>query len=275
MDTHGEDALQQFVLLSKSTSGLGITALIKQVRTPLRRRRSRTAPSPSPPQVLSSKKIYTFGELLAQKSVAALATSGDAEQRRHHELLALFAYGTYADYVAKQGELPALTAAQTEKLRQLSVVSLAHEEKRVPYARLQSALGLSEVRELEDLIIDTVYLGLVDGTLNQQEAVFKVKTAASRDVRLADIDGMVGTLQDWAGAADEMLSALEAGKVAGADRRAAAAHASDQALRLAEDVKADIQASAGAATGKARGGAGEELMDVDRTRRARGKRQKN
>ena len=39
------------------------------------------------------------------------------------------------------------------KLRQLSIVSLAHKSKRVTYAALQEELDISNVRELEDLVI--------------------------------------------------------------------------------------------------------------------------
>jgi hypothetical protein len=57
------------------------------------------------------------------------------------------------------------------KLRQLSLVSLAHGAKKVPYATLQAQLGVSNVRELEDLIIDTVYAGILEGRLDQHKGV--------------------------------------------------------------------------------------------------------
>ena len=57
------------------------------------------------------------------------------------------------------------------KLRQLSIVSLAHAQKKVPYATLQHALGISNVRELEDMIIDTIYAGILEGRLDQHKGV--------------------------------------------------------------------------------------------------------
>lgn len=44
-------------------------------------------------------------------------------------LLTVFAYGTYADYLAEARNLPPLTEAQKNKLRHLSVVTLAAKVK--------------------------------------------------------------------------------------------------------------------------------------------------
>lgn len=63
---------------------------------------------------------------------------------------------------------------QVEKLRMLSVVSLAHASKVVPYATMKEALGMDNVRHLEDLIFDTMYSGLLQGKLDQRQEVLKV-----------------------------------------------------------------------------------------------------
>ena len=64
-----------------------------------------------------------------------------------------------------------LSKKMTIKLRQLSLVSLAHASKKVPYEQLQLALGITNVRELEDLIIDTIYAGILEGRLDQHNGV--------------------------------------------------------------------------------------------------------
>lgn len=56
----------------------------------------------------------------------------------------------------------------------LSVVSLAHESKVVPYCTIKKALGMDNVRHLEDLIFDTMYSGLLQGKLDQRQEVLKV-----------------------------------------------------------------------------------------------------
>ena len=69
----------------------------------------------------------------------------------------LFAYGTYAEYrAAAAGTYPAepLKDEQLEKLRQLSIVSLARASSTVPYATLMTALDVAELRPLEDVVIE-------------------------------------------------------------------------------------------------------------------------
>lgn len=56
----------------------------------------------------------------------------------------------------------------------LSVVSLAHKNKLVPYTILKAELGIDNVRHLEDLIFDTMYSGLLQGKLDQRQEVLKV-----------------------------------------------------------------------------------------------------
>lgn len=57
----------------------------------------------------------------------------------------------------------------------LSVVSLAHKHKVVPYATIKAELGMDNVRHLEDLIFDTMYSGLLQGKLDQRQEVLKVQ----------------------------------------------------------------------------------------------------
>lgn len=64
---------------------------------------------------------------------------------------------------------------QVEKLRMLSVVSLAHKNKLVPYTTLKAEVGIYNVRHLEDLIFDTMYSGLLQGKLDQRQEVLKVR----------------------------------------------------------------------------------------------------
>lgn len=73
--------------------------------------------------------------------------------------LNLFAYGTFKEYLQNRNELIELTAIMTKKLQHLTVISLAIEKKRIPYSELQDHLHISNVRDLEDLIIEGIYAG--------------------------------------------------------------------------------------------------------------------
>ncbi len=70
---------------------------------------------------------------------------------------------------------PPTPVPQVEKLRMLSVVSLAHTSKVVAYSTMKTALGMDNVRRLEDLIFDTMYSGLLQGKLDQRQGVLKVR----------------------------------------------------------------------------------------------------
>ncbi|CAN0024693.1 unnamed protein product [Laminaria digitata] len=181
-----DEGLVQFLVLAKGAKGAACVALIQQV--------------------LTSKKLFVFGELLAMPNVQALA---DTPHEPHLRLLELFAYGTYADAQGKGEALPELTTPQVEKLRMLSIVSLAHTSKVVPYETMKTALGMDNVRHLEDLIFDTIYSGLLQGKLDQRQELLKVKYAMARDVRMDDLTSMIDKLGNWASTTQVLLATLE------------------------------------------------------------------
>lgn len=82
--------LEQFILLAKGTSGSALTTLISQV--------------------LEAPGVYVFGELLELANVQELAEGANAA---YLQLLNLFAYGTYPDYIVVGGtEQPTRRACQ-------------------------------------------------------------------------------------------------------------------------------------------------------------------
>lgn len=95
------------------------------------------------------------------------------------------------------------------KLRQLSIVTLAHRSKKVSYTTLMQELDLSNVRELEDIVIETIYAGLVDGRLDQANGVLKVNSAVARDVRQDEVAGMIEKLRNWGANVETLITALE------------------------------------------------------------------
>ncbi|SPO27627.1 related to cop9 signalosome complex subunit 7a [Ustilago trichophora] len=138
-------------------------------------------------QAISSPGVFFFGELFDVPGVAELSASTDSPQlSTAYQLLSLFAYGTYSDYVrlSQQGSVPQLSNDQVQKLRQLTLLSLACQNKSLPYSILNEALGItgSSIRELEDLIIETIYAGLIQGKLNELQSRFEVHHVQGRDV---------------------------------------------------------------------------------------------
>lgn len=58
-------------------------------------------------------------------------------------------------------------------------------------------LDIQNVRDLEDLLIDTMYHGLFKGKLDQKQKTVEVLESIGRDVKDADISKMIKTLSSW------------------------------------------------------------------------------
>lgn len=114
------------------------------------------------------------------------------------ERLRLFAYGTYADYRADPSKFGGeLSDAQLTKLKMLSVVTMAQSTKTISYDSLLSSLELPGVRELEDLVIQCFYGGILSGKLDQRGRLLEVSSVMGRDVRPGQVDEMIAALKGW------------------------------------------------------------------------------
>ncbi|XP_036029143.1 COP9 signalosome complex subunit 7b isoform X1 [Onychomys torridus] len=197
--------LEQFILLAKGTSGSALTTLISQV--------------------LEAPGVYVFGELLELANVQELAEGANAA---YLQLLNLFAYGTYPDYIANKESLPELSAAQRNKLRHLTIVSLASRMKIlmitpglhclstetavaccIPYSVLLKDLEMRNLRELEDLIIEAVYTDIIQGKLDQRNQLLEVDFCIGRDIQKKDINNIVKTLHEWCDGCEAVLLGIE------------------------------------------------------------------
>jgi len=181
----GTAALEGFEALVKSSPGQACVEVIKQV--------------------LKHPQIFVFGELLDAPNIKDLATTS---YKPWLELLRVFAYGTYSDFRAKS-ELPKLGAKELTKLKQLSIVEYAAKNKVLSYKQLMVDLEIPNVRELEDLIIDCVYMGLMQGKLDQRKSAFEVQSVMGRDFGPTEVDDMVNTLNSWLNGSEGLLKTLE------------------------------------------------------------------
>ncbi|KAL0935079.1 COP9 signalosome subunit 7 (PCI domain-containing protein) [Colletotrichum truncatum] len=192
----------------------------------------------------SNPNTFLFTELLSTPQIQALAQS--SEFIPHLTLLELFSHGTYAAYLSasQQQQLPQLNDAQTLKLRQLSLLTLARERSNLSYAALQSALDLPSARALEDLIISAIYAGLLDATLDPHRQVVQVNSlAALRDLAPGAVPPMIRALHAWSARCESTLGDLES-QIAGI-RNAAARLQREKAeqearlMRLVEETRKD------------------------------------
>lgn len=178
-------SLQPFCLIAKSAKGKGCTAVIEQA--------------------LQAPNVFVFGELLDMPNVKQLEGT---DNKAHLELLRIFAYGTYLNHKENAATLPPLTPQMATKLRQLTIVSLAADNKVIPYTVLLQQLEIPNVRELEDLIIECIYQGVIKGKLDQKKKQLEVDFAIGRDIRPGQIAQMMSILAAWGSRSDAVLAAI-------------------------------------------------------------------
>jgi COP9 signalosome complex subunit 7 len=178
--------LEQFLLLSKNAKGAAAVELIKQATE---------APG-----------VYVFGELLDMPNIKELSSGPHA---KFFNLLHLFAYGTFSEYKANKSKLPPLSPAQCTKLRHLTIVTLAIKNKCLPYTVLLKELDVSNLRILEDLIIEAIYADIIRGKLDQRHQWLEVDYAIGRDIRPENITEITAVLQEWCTGCEVILKNLE------------------------------------------------------------------
>ncbi|XP_009459929.1 PREDICTED: COP9 signalosome complex subunit 7a [Nipponia nippon] len=157
----------------------------------------------------------------------------DSEFSPVFRLLTIFAYGTYADYLAEAANLPPLSEAQKNKLRHLSVVTLAAKIKCIPYSVLLEQLQLKNVRQLEDLVIEAVYADVLRGSLDQRNQRLEVDYSIGRDIRREELSTITRTLQEWCQGCEVVLSGIE-------EQVSRANQHKEQQLALKQQIESEV-----------------------------------
>ncbi|XP_049401045.1 COP9 signalosome complex subunit 7 isoform X3 [Solanum stenotomum] len=158
-------------------------------------------------EATSHPSLFAFSEILSVPSVLELEGT---ENSVYLDLLRLFAHGTWSDYKSIACPLPQLVSAQALKLKQLTVLTLADTSKVLPYDQLMQELDVTNVRELEDFLInECMYVGIVRGKLDQLKRCFEVQFAAGRDLRPGQLGNMLQTLTDWLTTSDNLLVSIQ------------------------------------------------------------------
>ncbi|KIM69933.1 hypothetical protein SCLCIDRAFT_1207189 [Scleroderma citrinum Foug A] len=179
--------LEPFLLMSKSAKGAAAAKLIQDAT--------------------SAPGVFVFAELLEMPNIQELATN--EQHAPYFSLLQLFSYRTYRDYLGIQDSLPSLNAAQITKLKYLSIVSLATQRRVLPYSLLLQELKMPAIRELEDLIIDAIYLDILRGKLDQKEQQLEIEYTMGRDLEPDKLENVLTALQHWASTTASVLDALD------------------------------------------------------------------
>jgi COP9 signalosome complex subunit 7 len=147
-------------------------------------------------EALGRPDVYFYGQLYHQKEVQALATNPPTAALL--EVLRVFTYGTLADVPTLAPDAQQLiTPNQLEKLKRLTLMTMAAKNRRMTYDSLFAALQVADGRELEDIVIDAITEGLIGGRIDQLARTVEITHAASRDVRLEDVARIKQALLAW------------------------------------------------------------------------------
>ncbi|KAJ7596558.1 hypothetical protein C8J56DRAFT_816335 [Mycena floridula] len=179
--------LEPFLLMAKSMKGAAAAKLVEDATA---------APG-----------VFVFSELLELPNIQELSKS--EQHAKSFRLLEFFAFRTYQDYLQEKNSLPALNQAQTIKLKHLSIVSMASERRILPYSELLQVLQMPTIRELEDLIIDAIYLDILRGKLDQKEEQLEIEYTMGRDLEPGKIESILAALNAWASATAAVLHTLD------------------------------------------------------------------
>ncbi|KAF5469970.1 hypothetical protein F2P56_010524 [Juglans regia] len=158
-------------------------------------------------EATSHPSLFAFSEILTVPSVLQVEGTTNSV---YLDMLRLFAHGTWSDYKRISGHLPQLVPEQILKLKQLTVLTLAETNKVLPYDQLMKELDVTNVRELEDFLInECMYAGIVRGKLDQLRRCFEVQFAAGRDLRPGQLGSMIQTLSNWLATSDNLLLSIQ------------------------------------------------------------------
>ncbi|KAK4414591.1 COP9 signalosome complex subunit [Sesamum alatum] len=158
-------------------------------------------------EATSHPSLFAFSEIIAVPNVLELEGT---ENGASLDLLRMFAYGTWSEYKSAASRLSQLVPDQVLKLKQLTVLTLAETNKVLPYDLLMQELDVTNVRELEDFLInDCMYVGIVRGKLDQLRRCFEVQFAAGRDLRPGQLGSMIQTLANWLSTSENLLVSIQ------------------------------------------------------------------
>ncbi|CAL0304620.1 unnamed protein product [Lupinus luteus] len=130
-------------------------------------------------EATSHPSLFAFSEILSLPNVLQLEAT---ENSVYLDVLRLFAHGTWSDYkidgnnlvvlvkkfkwlTGNASRLPQLVPDQILKLKQLTVLTMADTHKVLPYDQLMQELDVTNVRELEDFLINECMLSTSENLL--------------------------------------------------------------------------------------------------------------
>ena len=92
-----------------------------------------------------------------------------------YNLLQLFSYGTLTTYNKNKGNYPALTDKMRRKLQKLTLISIAEENKKIPFVQIQKELELKNDDEVEELVLEILTANLLEAEISHSQGILFIR----------------------------------------------------------------------------------------------------
>lgn len=143
-------------------------------------------------KALGSDSTFFFQEYLTSCSVLT-----DTPHEPYLHLLQIYCTGTFRDYERSRASLPQLSEDEITKLRILTIVRMSVGSRVLKYSEMLSETGLTDSRDLEQVIIQSVQQGILDCKIDEANQQVFVTQLSGRDVTPQDCEVMLGALTEW------------------------------------------------------------------------------
>ncbi|PNY09976.1 cop9 signalosome complex subunit 7-like protein [Trifolium pratense] len=170
--------------------------------------------------------LFAFSEILDLPNVVQLEAT---DSKVYLDMLRLFAHGIWSDYKSNAERLPQLVPDQILKLKQLTVLTLAETHKVLPYDQLMQELDVTNVRELEDFLINECMYARIMTAFNGRNhgsllggSDYHCRTELLKWLNCACLSILCAFMQLWGivrGKLDQLRRCLEVQFAAGRDLR--------------------------------------------------------
>ena len=119
--------------------------------------------------------LYITSELLNCPKIKELGTDN-----KHYNTLYLFSMLTYKDYKKQQSKYLPLNEKLLNKLKSVSILELAKEEKFLYYSKIKNDLDIKTNFDLEELLFNLISKNLIQGKINAQEETISILSVKPR-----------------------------------------------------------------------------------------------
>lgn len=190
--------MEQIIAVLNSTSTINSSIVIQTIQ-----------------KALSHPKIFGFAEL--ENALSAKLGSNpelSVEAKQWLDMLDIFLYGDYSTYKIHIQESmldsEPLDSIQLRKLRQLTLLTLASQHTTLGFDMLLEKLGMVDTDDLEKLVIETIYAGIIEAKLYVNSRTVQVsQVLEGRDVNNKRLAEIVSTFEQYDKLCTELIKDME------------------------------------------------------------------